>query len=429
MKTPKGELFTKTTKRNGTIYYVRWQADGKRQKRALKDHDGNPITNRRDARKAADKLLAPYAARNEADRRRALASQYEDALETAEELEREAKPKTPISSMWTRHPWDTNTRGNTERKLAETTVRDNAAQWSKFVKWAESEKLVHAEDVSSNHAVAFRDSLQALSNDRTNKVVLCCKVMFELSGIAPNPFEGLRKLHHKPRGRRELTVEELTNVCQTATGEMRVLLAIGLYSGLRLGDACRLKWDEISADLSRITVDPSKTGYRQHNTAVIPVHEVLAAILSETPPTARTGPVMPEMDRLHRLDASRVAHRTQKHFESCGLRIHRKDKGGNLRQSVEVGYHSLRHSFISISARQGTPLHVVQGLVGHSSPQTQQIYLHASEADNTKAIAALPSITAEPEDSEETELRNKLAELAWSLPRDRVRELVEDAVS
>jgi hypothetical protein len=38
-----------------------------------------------------------------------------------------------------------------------------------------------------------------------------------------------------PHSRREPTVDELQNVCQSALGELRTLLALGVYSGLRLG--------------------------------------------------------------------------------------------------------------------------------------------------------------------------------------------------
>jgi len=45
-----------------------------------------------------------------------------------------------------------------------------------------------------------------------------------------------------PNSRRELTIEELRRVCNAATGELRTLLAIGTYTGLRLGDAATLRW-------------------------------------------------------------------------------------------------------------------------------------------------------------------------------------------
>ncbi len=44
---------------------------------------------------------------------------------------------------------------------------------------------------------------------------------------------------------RELTIEELRQVCSAATGELRTLFAIGLYSGLRLADAVTLQWGEV----------------------------------------------------------------------------------------------------------------------------------------------------------------------------------------
>lgn len=442
----RGRLFTRGKKER---YYVQFYVNGKQIVRRLTDPDGKPITEERKAKKARDRLLAPYLAKDEVQRRR----QAYDALKTAEEAvadaEKQAKSKTPIKEMWNRNPWITNTRGSTERQLSENTVKDNRSQWSKFVEWTAGHKVKYAEDVNADQAKEFRDHLvrKGLSGDRTNKVVMCCKVMFELSGIDPGPFEGLRKRHHKAQGRRELTANELSSVCQAATGELRTLLAVGLYTGLRLGDACRLEWSEIAPDLSRIIREPSKSAYKQDSELVIPVHVVLQTILSETPRAKRKGYVMPDMADTYTKSKPVVSKLITKHFADHGIRVHKagtgvidkKQKDGTVkrihsgkRAVVEVGFHSLRHSFVSICARQGVPLHVVQSLCGHSSPQVQRLYLHNSIEDTQKAIDSLPSITGNGKEGEaatdqEREARSNLAEHAATLPIEHVQTLLAQA--
>ena len=62
---------------------------------------------------------------------------------------------------------------------------------------------------------------------------------------------------------------------------------------------------------------------------------------------------------------------------------------------MRVGFHSLRHSFVSLCAKAKTPLHVVQKLVGHGSPLlTAEVYLHLDSEQKRDAIAALPKIAA-----------------------------------
>lgn len=419
----RGRLFTRGKSRR---YYLEFYINGQRRQQRLLDTDGQPITSLRKAKEARSRVLAPYRAEDDLQLRQHAWHALQDAETACVEAERAAKPKASIGQMWALRPWNTNRRGSTERALADRTVRDNASQWDKFVRWADTAGLTCAEDVTAEQAIAFRDSLLAagLTGNRINKVILCTRVMFELSGIEPNPFDGIRPRAHKPQGRRELTDDELAAVCQSAEGELRTLLAIGLYTGLRLGDACRLLWREILPDLSRIIREPNKTAHTGTE-LVIPVHAVLAAILSEIGEGERSGFVLPTIGPLYELNnGSRVAKLVHDHLTACGIQTHKDGTGGDTgkRAVVEVGFHSLRHSFVSLCARQGVPLHVVQSLCGHSSPEIQRLYLHTSTSDAERAIAALPAMDLTTGD--ESDPRRELADLARTLPLERVERLL-----
>lgn len=421
----RGRLFTRG---KGGRYYLEFFLNGQRLQKRLLDPDGQPITSLRKAKEARARVLAPYRAEDARQLRKQAVHALQDAEEACIEAEQAAKPKTRLADMWARKPWNTNRRGTNERPLAPRTIRDNQSQWSKFLRWADGAGLEFAEDVTPEHAVAFRDALlaDALSGNRVNKVLLCARVVFALSGIEPGPFNAIRPRTHKPQGRREFTEQELARVCRSADGELRTLLAVGLYTGLRLGDACRLEWTEVAPDLSRIVRAPSKTAYTGAE-LVIPVHTVLAAILAETPEDARIGLVLPKLGALYELnDGSRVSKLIQDHLNGCGIQTHKRGTGGETgkRAVVEVGFHSLRHSFVSLCARQGVPLHVVQSLCGHSSPQVQRLYLHASTGDAERAISSLPSVELE---RTEADPRRALAELARTLPVECVERLLVHA--
>jgi hypothetical protein len=72
MKKTTGHLF-----RRGDNFYVFWRFKGKAFKKALRDENGNAITTKREAEKARDTLLAPFAATSEVDALASIAGKLE----------------------------------------------------------------------------------------------------------------------------------------------------------------------------------------------------------------------------------------------------------------------------------------------------------------------------------------------------------------
>ena len=50
-------------------------------------------------------------------------------------------------------------------------------------------------------------------------------------------------------------------------------------------------------------------------------------------------------------------------------------------------WHCLRHSFCTLLAEAGTPVHVIKELAGHASIETTLRYMHTSETAKSQAIA------------------------------------------
>ena len=59
--------------------------------------------------------------------------------------------------------------------------------------------------------------------------------------------------------KRPFSKSQIDAIFKLAEGDMRTLCMIGLYTGLRLGDAVTLKWSEIDFDNSLISRLPNKT--------------------------------------------------------------------------------------------------------------------------------------------------------------------------
>jgi integrase len=417
-KAERGNLFTR--KKGGT-YYCQWYVNGKQFVKALYKANGDPITERTAARKAAGILVRPYTAKDTADMRREAVNALRAAEEVAQDAEIAARPKTPIAETWKRYPYVRSHRGPIERELSATTITDNRQLWARFTRWAEAAKVVNVEDVTPTHAAAYRESLiaEGLSGHRVNLAVQTARIIFDLAGMKPNPFADLKRRANATKGRRELTMAELTAVCQSATGELRTLLAVGLYTGLRLGDAVSLAWENIALDLSSITRLPGKTAYKGRM-LTIPVHPDLHTILAEIP--RGTGPIMPTLAERYSRGKSVIAHAIRRHFEAAGI-VTTEKAPGRMRQASVAGFHSLRHCFVSMQARAGTPESITRALVGHASTMVHAIYQHANGDDKRRAVASLPALGV-PVDPEGAHDREQMAARAYSLPIEAVRQFL-----
>lgn len=92
----------------------------------------------------------------------------------------------------------------------------------------------------------------------------------------------------------------------------------------------------------------------------------------------RTGRVMPEIAALYDHDDRTLAKRIKKVFRDCGIETNSKVEGRS-KQAVGVGFHSLRHSFVSLCANAGANLAAVQAVIGHTNPAMTRHYLHADQ--------------------------------------------------
>jgi hypothetical protein len=106
-------------------------------------------------------------------------------------------------------------------------------------------------------------------------------------------------------------------------------------------------------------------------------------------------------------DTSALCKRIQQHFEASGIRTTKPGTGFKTeigpdgkakevhtgkRAVVEVGFHSLRHSFVSLCRAANVPLAVVESLVSHASPAMTRHYTHTGEAAALAAVNGLPSV-------------------------------------
>lgn len=376
-----------TLERKGKVWLARWIVNGKRFSRSTGTGD------RREAEKILAEIVAPFVAKDDAERLENISARLEGRRAEIRRYE-DSKPALALADGFEAY------RKSRERPdTGADTLDMYESQYNRLVRWARDNapEAVEMRNFTRATADAFADYLAGeLSANSFNKYMTLFKRMWDVLAdegrITENPWARIRHMALETHTRRELTVEELARVCASVDGEMRLLFAVGIYTGLRLGDCALLEWGEVDLVRGRIVTIPRKTKrHANGKPVVIPLHAALASMLAEIPQDERRGYVVPELAAMYEHDSGMISNRIQAIFEGAGIRTQTKAEGE--RAKVDVGFHSLRHTFVSLSANAGAPLAVVQAIVGHSNPAMTRHYFHESEAALQSAVAALPTIS------------------------------------
>jgi len=382
----------------GKTWFARWQVNGK----VFTKSTGT--ASRREAEKILDEFVAPFRLKGEGRTLEAVAARLGGVQAQIAKIEDEA-PATSIFDGWQAYI-DQHNRPDT----GESTLGVYELQYEAFARWyaenyperTDSDKKRirwQLRDVTQEQAERYAGHLlkrvsASTFNRHINLLTLVWRVLEETARLSVNPWKKIGRKRFQVHSRRELTLEELGRVCEAAQGEMRLLLAVGIYTGLRLGDAACLDWGSVDMMKGIISVVPSKTARRSQKRVTIPIHATLFALLADCPENRRKGFVMPKTaERYHVFDGA-LAKDVAKLFQSVGIETRSETKGQRAR--VDCGFHSLRHTFVSLCAAGGIPQSVVQSLVGHGSPAMTQHYTHIGIETAKNAVDLLPDVTKEP---------------------------------
>ena len=186
-------------------------------------------------------------------------------------------------------------------------------------------------------------------------------------------------LPKKPRRLpRALTLDDVTAVIAAAYGSRppelrdRALLEVLYGAGVRVSEAAGLDLDDV--DLEQMTLLVTGKGNKQRLSVVGgPGKAAIERYLRKGRPELLRKAPRPSQERalfLNR-DGTRMSQRRMQ----LVVRKYALKAGLDLR----VHPHLLRHTFATHLLDGGAELRVVQELMGHSSPNTTQIYLHVTE--------------------------------------------------
>ncbi|MBR1921818.1 MAG: site-specific integrase [Kiritimatiellae bacterium] len=305
--------------------------------------------------------------------------------------------RLPLAEAWHHYEMSPN-----RRDIARMTLKAKRQVWMDFARWMELHhgEIAHLAEVTEEAVAEYLAQFRCRHAATTYNNHVCAlremfRVLAERAGMSNDPWANVCLRADDSVSRRELTLDELGRLYAAASKEgpqWKLLVVTGIYTGLRLGDCCRLKWENVDLDRQVIQVVPEKTKRHRHGRPVtIPVHPALKDILSQVPQSAREEFVNPTIARAYMDRNWEVDEGLRRIFKAANITMSVRLEGRS-RKSVVASFHSLRHTFVSLSANAGVPLPVVQSIVGHCSTAMTRHYYHENEDVLRRAVAAIPAI-------------------------------------
>ena len=338
--------------------------------------------------------------------------------------------RLPLADVWLEYVKSPN-----RNELAKATLDYKRNTWMQFAKWMEHFYLpvkdlggITADMIAEYLACVRAEVCASTYNGRVCILREIFRTLADKAGFEDDPWKGVRLRPDDSHSRRELTMEELKRLLDAAkkvggdlraprnhdqtknalddgcgrprtsvpTNEWYKLILIGIYTGLRLGDCCRLDWSQISIAQGVIQVVPRKTRRHHQRMVTIPIHPALGAALlpsieQSNNRTILTGPILPTVAEMYARSRWQVSHELSRIFKAANITMSVKLEGRH-RRTPEATFHSLRHTFVSFAANAGVPLHIVQSIVGHESTAMTRHYYHENIDALKSAVAAIPTL-------------------------------------
>jgi len=186
-----------------------------------------------------------------------------------------------------------------------------------------------------------------------------------------NPVRKVKLFSEKENIReRVLKEDEEELLFEAADLHIKPILIVAVNTGMRKSEVFKLRWQNVSFEKREIKIPMSKSGKERR----IPINSIVFNLLYTL--KAQNGQseyVFPNP-------------KTEKPY----VDIKRSFDSACKKAGVEnLRFHDLRHSFATRLARRGVDLVIVKELMGHASIVTTQRYLHSRASEKAQAVETL----------------------------------------
>jgi len=216
-----------------------------------------------------------------------------------------------------------------------------------------------------NRIAAERDLRPKSRNDYLAAARMLSRWCVE-HGLSLDDFtRGIKRQERGEAERTWLSREQRDDVLKRAEQSPGFLVVLAaFYTGLRWKELASLSWEDVAFDRKTLLVRPQHAKSRRAR--AVSLHPRLEAVLR--PLRRKSGPIFPIQGRL-----AYHAHlkALQRWFKQSGIRGDR------------LGFHTCRHTFVSLLLQRQVPLWDVAGWAGHADARiTQERYAHRAPAYN-----------------------------------------------
>lgn len=379
---------------NGKRYVTRLgvRIAGRNVPHSLKDPGDATFEQSRGAAKLAlDKVIAG------AMTRKAASAQLEQLYEirTGEKVGK--IPLDVMADAWQKapHPRERSTR---YEEQSVTTIK----AFAEFVK-TNFPTATSMDRVNRRMAEAWMASLAADNvcpatyNDKLVLLRSVFKLLRHDAGMAWNPFESIPTKTRQTTHRKPFTSKELNAIIAKADPVVRPVIITGIFTAMRRGDCCLLKWSDVDLKQGYVVVKTSKTG----ETAEIPIfpmlREELARAEAARDPSAEGAKyVWPEAAEMFLANRYGITYRTNRAIENAKIKDTDAPSHGTRHISVK-DFHSFRTTWITLALSAGVPMELVRRVTGHTTTDVVlKHYFRPGRADFKKSLqAAMPAMMLE----------------------------------
>jgi integrase len=209
--------------------------------------------------------------------------------------------------------------------------------------------------------------------------------------ITINPAEEVRLIKRAPNERKVFSpaqIQNLLKVCEN-DWEWTGMIMLGRYAGLRLKDASNLTWGNIDLKEALLTYTPSKTKSRSNKRLVVPLKKELLEHLKKAPVYSldKSRPLFANLYGKVTSGSGGLSLRFSDFMKKAEIdREEQTEKvHGKGRHFYGLGFHSLRHTFVSRLRNNGVDQSISKKLAGHAG-EIHEEYTHWDLETLRKAV-------------------------------------------
>ena len=232
-----------------------------------------------------------------------------------------------------------------------------------------------------------KDASPSTVNKDLNLFSAVWRTLARKYGLEYNPWseEHIARKRLEPKTRRALTHDEVQALLDNSSGELRLMVLLGVSTGLRLGDILNLSWDQVDLERRLLTIHRTrKTGAP----VCLPIVDDLFDALKAQREATDSPFVLPEQHaRAGKSSSPSVICQSMRWlFKRAGIKSQQDGGQGNKRKAPLATFHSLRHTFVSRLITRGVNPAIVREAVGHSTMLMTEHYTHIDAATLQAAL-------------------------------------------